>query len=317
MVDTTRMKSEIGSVNQESISIPLRQFYGFRSLLTTYLQLTKPEIMLLVLVTGATSLVWEGSLLLHPLRFLSVMAGLFLTGGSANALNQYLERDVDARMSRTRNRRPLPLGKITPLHALLFAVIIGIVGLLMFWLMFNILTAVLALMTILFYGLIYTLWLKPSTSQNIVIGGIAGAMAPIGAWAAATGAIAFPPLTIFLIVFFWTPPHFWSLALLCREDYVKVGYPMLPVLKGDKATLTLILWYTALLVIVSLLPAIAGAGWLYAIAAFILGMAYIRKVWIARNDPAKSTIRGLFHYSITYLFALCMALALDRLISPR
>ncbi len=269
--------------------------------------------MLLVLVTGATSMIIEGSLLSQPAKFLLVLTGLYLTGGCANALNQYFEREVDARMSRTRMRRPLPLHKIGALHALGFAVTIGIVGVAIFGVFFNVLTAALSLGTILFYSLAYTLWLKPRTWQNIVIGGVAGAMAPVGAWTAATGAMAWAPWIMFLIIFFWTPPHFWSLALFIKDDYVQVHYPMLPVVKGDRATLRWILLYTAILVPVSLAPALAGSGILYLSAAAILGAVFIWKAFVAYKNTDRQRARGLFGFSIVYLFAIFGALVIDKL----
>ncbi len=268
--------------------------------------------MLLVLVTGATALILEGSFLSQPLSFILVLLGLYLTGGSANALNQYFERDVDARMKRTMKRRPLPQGILRPSEALIFSVSIGIVGVLLFWVFFNALTALLSLATILFYSLFYTLYLKPNTYQNIVIGGAAGAMAPVGAWTAATGTMDLMPWAIFLIVFFWTPPHFWALALFCKDDYREVGYPMLPVLKGDRATHNQILVYSFLLFAVSLLPLAAGSGWVYAVAAIGLGILLFVRVLRARGSGKVADVRALFGYSIVYLFAVCAALIVDK-----
>ena len=270
--------------------------------------------MLLVLVTGAVSLIMEGSLLSHPARFLLVLLGLYLTGGCANAMNQYLERDVDARMSRTKYKRPLPLQRLSAAHALGFAIVIGVTGVLIFGVIFNWLTAILSLATILFYSFVYTLWLKPTTWHNIVIGGAAGAMAPVGAWTAATGGMALTPWLLFLIVFIWTPPHFWSLALFIKDDYEKVGYPMLPVVKGDKATLDQILVYTILLVLVSLTPVFAGSRWPYFAAAIALGVVFLKKAVTARRTQDMQDVRALFGYSIIYLFGICVALAVDRFI---
>ncbi|TFH62195.1 MAG: protoheme IX farnesyltransferase [Candidatus Zixiibacteriota bacterium] len=297
-----------------SLSLTLPKPQSVRTILSSYLQLTKPSIMLLVLVTGAVSLVMEGSLLSHPVRFLLVLLGLYLTGGCANAINQYLERDIDASMSRTKYKRPLPLQRLSAAHALGFAIVIGISGVLIFGVIFNWLTAILSLATILFYSFVYTLWLKPTTWQNIVIGGAAGAMAPVGAWTAATGGMALAPWLLFLIVFLWTPPHFWSLALFIKDDYEKVGYPMLPVVKGDKATLDQILVYIILLVFVSLTPMFAGSRWLYFAFAIVLGAVFLKKAGTARRSQSPQDVRALFRYSIIYLFGICLALAMDRLI---
>lgn len=300
-------------VNQPILSVSNFR-HELRKLVRAYVQLTKPTIMLLVLVTGATALVVEGSFLAQPQSFLLVMIGLYLTGGCANALNQYFEREVDARMKRTAKRRPLPQGIISPANALIFSVSIGVIGIAIFWFFFNALTALLSLGTILFYSLFYTLYLKPNTYQNIVIGGAAGAMAPVGAWTAATGSMALMPWSIFLIVFLWTPPHFWALALFCKDDYREVGYPMLPVLKGDTATHNQILVYSIALVVASFLPLAAGAGWLYAVSAGWLGVLFLVRALRARRSRDIGHVKKLFGYSIIYLFAICAALMVDNFV---
>lgn len=279
-----------------------------------YLQLTKPTIMLLVLFTGATALVLEGSFLDDPLKFLLVMVGLYLTGGSANALNQYFEREIDAKMERTAMRRPLPMHHVGARQALFFAVAIGAVGVLLFWYLFNMLTAAMSLATLLFYALFYTLFLKPHTWHNIVIGGAAGAMAPVGAWAAATGDTAVMPWLLFLLIFLWTPPHFWALALYCKEDYIKARLPMLPVVKGDEATYRQILIYSVALIAVSLAVFAVGAGWSYLAAAVVLGIYLMKYALKARREKTVKSMKGLFGYSIVYLFGLFAALILDTLL---
>ncbi|UCD62881.1 MAG: protoheme IX farnesyltransferase [Candidatus Zixiibacteriota bacterium] len=283
--------------------------------LSSYMELTKPTIMLLVLFTGAVSLIVEGSLLARPGRFALVLLGLYLTGGSANALNQYFERDLDARMKRTSGRRPLPTGRIGPAKALAFSAAMGVIGVGVFAVFFNWLTALLSVLTILFYSLFYTLFLKPRTAQNIVIGGIAGAMAPVGAWTAATGSFDIIPWILFAIVFFWTPPHFWALALFCRDDYVRTGQPMLPVTSGNAATLRQILNYTLVLFAVSLSIMIFGGGWFYLVVALALGGLFVKRVLDAMRLPQENVLRRLFGYSITYLFGIFAALAFDRLFS--
>ncbi|RMH73838.1 MAG: protoheme IX farnesyltransferase [Gemmatimonadetes bacterium] len=282
--------------------------------LRDYLNLTKPSIMLLVVVTGATSLIVEGSLLSDPFRFFLVLLGLYLTGGCANALNQYFERDVDAQMSRTSKRRPLPQGKLTPYQALTFSILIGTAGTLLFGFYFNWLTAGLALSTIIFYGFFYTLWLKPNTDQNIVIGGVAGAMAPVGAWTAATGSFSITPWILFAIIFFWTPPHFWSLAMFCKDDYVKVGYPMLPVAQGDAATLNQIFYYSLMLFAITMSLLTVEFGFLYLAVSLILGGLFVKKAFDVRNDSSPQRLRGLFGYSIVYLFALFITIAVEGII---
>jgi protoheme IX farnesyltransferase len=280
----------------------------------SYVELTKPSIMLLVLFTGATSLVLEGSLLSQPIRFSLVLLALYLTGGSANALNMYFEREIDARMLRTARRRPLPKGEIEPNQALIFAIAIGVTGVVIFYLFFNLLTAALAIATMLFYGLFYTLWLKPNTPQNIVIGGIAGAMAPVGAWTAATGEMNLTPWILFLIVFLWTPPHFWVLAMQCEDDYRRVGLPMMPLVRGQQETARQVLAYTIALVGVSLSLALIGAGWIYLSGASILGLLFLRKSYMLWRDFRPSRLRPVFRYSLVYLFALFAVAIVDCLV---
>lgn len=279
-----------------------------------YLNLTKPRVMTLVIVTGATALVMEGSLLSRPLDFMLVLVALYLSGGSANALNQYFERDLDARMSRTRKRRPLPKKQLSPAQALTFAIGIGSVSVAMFVFWFNWLSALLALGTILFYGLYYTLWLKPRTDLNIVIGGAAGAMAPLIAWSASSGTLAFTPAVLFLIVFVWTPPHFWSLALYFKEDYREVGLPMMPLVRGDDATYKQILVYSVALLAVSLSLILAGGGFLYLVVATVLGALFLKKSLNAKRQQSPKLSRELFGYSIVYLFGLFFTIVVDSLI---
>src|SRR3990167_3130649 len=204
-----------------------------------YLELTKPRISLLFATTGLAALVLEGSL---STSWILVLA-IFLVGGSANSFNQYFERHIDSQMERTAQKRPLPLKKMSPLSALSFSIGIGVIGLGMLFQWGSLLASLLGLFTILFYSFFYTLWLKPRTPYNIVIGGAAGAMGPLIAWAAVTGTLSWIPLAMFAIVFFWTPPHFWALALCCKEDYAKVALPMLPIVAGEEATRKQIFYY--------------------------------------------------------------------------
>ncbi len=276
-----------------------------------YLALTKPTIMLLVLITGLTSLVVESSMYFRPWDALLVILGLMLTGGCANALNQYFERERDAQMVRTRKRRPLPQGRIEPRNALIFSIALGIGAIALFAIRFNWLSAGLALFTIIFYSFFYTLILKPRTEQNIVIGGVAGAMAPPIAWAAMSGTVAAPAWVMFAIIFLWTPPHFWSLALLFKEDYRKVDYPMLPVIRGDSATRKQIFRYTLALLGISAIPELAGSGWIYLVIAAGLGYGFYRLSWRMWREQTNSYAGKLFGYSIIYLFGLFIALMMD------
>ena len=295
----------------------MKQGTGMRSRLSSYLNLTKPRILLLVGLTGAASLVLEESLLLHPLKFLLVMTGLLLAGGSANSFNQYFERERDALMERTRLKRPLPLNQLRPVEALLFSIISGVLSVLVFAFFFNWQSGILALGTILFYALFYTLWLKPRTHLNIVIGGAAGAMAPVIAWVAAAGSISWIPMILFLVIFFWTPPHFWALAMCLKEDYRKVGLPMLPVLKGNAVASRQIVVYVGWTVLTSLVLLFGQVGIIYAVSALFLGTLFILRAVKLEKTSVTAEAGRLFGYSITYLLALFVALIVDSLMTFR
>jgi protoheme IX farnesyltransferase len=283
-----------------------------KSAVGSYIALTKPRIILLVLVTAVAGLVAQGSLLGNPGRAAAVLLAVTLTAGSANAFNQYFERDLDARMARTRSRRPLPLQRVSPGAALAFAIGIGALATALLFAFGSALSAWLALGTILFYGFFYTLWLKPRTVHNIVIGGAAGAMGPVIAWAAATGGIALPPLLMFLVIFLWTPPHFWALALCVKEDYRSVRIPMLPIVKGDAETYRQIERYTWGLVLLTLVMPLLGAGGVVlAATALILGVLFLHKAARARRDARVRDAWGVFGYSILYLFVLFVGIIAD------
>ncbi|MCI0597122.1 MAG: heme o synthase [candidate division Zixibacteria bacterium] len=276
-----------------------------------FIQLTKPTILLLVVLTGAAALVMEESLLSDPLRFALVILGLALTGGAANGLNQYFERDIDAVMERTRKKRPLPLGNLPPRAALIFACSLGVAAVLLFAGVFNLFSAVLALGTIIYYAFFYTLYLKPRMYQNIVIGGAAGSMAPVIAWAAATGGLNLTPWILFLIIFFWTPPHFWALAMCVKKDYEKAKIPMLPVVKGDKETARQILFYTLWMAAFSLALLFVRAGLVYLLLALILNGIFLYKAYRIWRRGAFAEAWGLFGYSIVYLLALFLGIMAD------
>ena len=279
------------------------------------LNLTKPRISLLFAISGLAALVVEGSLLQQPGRFWLITLAIFLVGGSANTFNQYFEREIDAQMERTAKKRPLPLSQLSPNVALGFGIIIGIVGNFILWYFGSPLALFFGLATIAYYSFYYTLWLKPRTPYNIVIGGAAGATGPLIAWAAATGHLALMPFFLFLLIFFWTPPHFWALALFYKDDYAKVGYPMLPNVVGDEATRKQILLYSFTLLPIALGMCIEPAiGWIYGISASVLSLAFL---WLAyqlyRKADLKSA-RALFAYSILYLMLLLIFLIVDGLI---
>ena len=270
--------------------------------------------MSLVLFSGVTALILEGSLIHYPVKFLLALVALYFTGGSANGLNQYFEREIDARMSRTRWKRPLPLQKLTAAQALIFSISIGLIGILTFGFVFNWLTAILSLGTLIFYGFFYTLWLKPNTHLNIVIGGIAGAMAPVGLWAAASGSLAWTPMILFLIIFFWTPPHFWALALYHKDDYRRAGLPMMPVVKGEEAAARQIFYYAIFLVGITALLLIVGAGLLYLSVALIIGAVFLHKAYMLLRQRTPEREMHLFRFSLVYMFVILSAIIIDKFV---
>ena len=297
---------------EQVIETPLTPFTWVKRRVSAYISLTKPTIMLLVVLTGAAGLVLQGGLAEQPFRFALALFLLGMAGGSANAFNQYFERDRDAVMRRTRRRRALPMGRITPVEAFLFSLILAIGATLGLWYLFNPLSAMLSLGTILYYSLFYTLYLKPRTPENIVIGGVAGSMGPVITWAAASGGMAIEPWLMFAIIFFWTPPHFWALAVYMKDDYVDVGYPMLPVVAGERATWNRSLVYAGITLAVSVVLIGFGTGWLYAVASVGLGIWFLRKLLQARREENVVSARGAFGTSIVYLLALFTAMILDR-----
>jgi protoheme IX farnesyltransferase len=279
-----------------------------------YVTLTKPRIMSLLLLTGAAGM-FVGAEGLPPLGLFAVtMVGLALACGGSSALNHVLDRDLDRLMHRT-GHRPVAEERVTPERAVEFGLALMAFSFVLLASLVNVLTAVLALVGGLFYVLVYTRWLKRSTPQNIVIGGAAGAVPPLVGWAAATGNLTLPALFLFLIVFFWTPPHFWALALVIKRDYAAARVPMLPVVRGDDETARQIVWYSLVLVAVTLLPFAwhtAGVG--YLAAALLLGAIFLRFAWRLRRETTTARAGALFHYSLLYLALLFVALALDPLL---
>jgi heme o synthase len=279
-----------------------------------YVTLTKPRIMSLLLLTGAAGM-FVGARGVPPLgTFAVTMAGLALACGGSSALNHVLDRDLDRLMSRT-GHRPVAEERVTPERALEFGLTLMAFSFVLLASLVNVLTAALALVGGLFYVLVYTRWLKRSTPQNIVIGGAAGAVPPLVGWAAATGNLTLPALFLFLIVFFWTPPHFWALALVIKRDYAAARVPMLPVVRGDDETAKQIVWYSIVLVGVTLLPfAWHTAGVAYLAAALLLGALFLRFAWRLRRETTTARAGVLFHYSLLYLALLFVALAVDPLL---
>jgi heme o synthase len=277
-----------------------------------YVTLTKPRIMSLLLVTGFCGMIagaggWPGTTVA-----VAATVGLALACGGASALNHVLDRDIDPLMGERTKQRPVASGRVTPSRALEFGLALSALSFVLLASTVNVLTAVLALVGNLFYVLVYTRWLKRSTPQNIVIGGAAGAVPPLVGWAAATGDVTIPALLLFVIVFVWTPPHFWALALLIKDRYADAGVPMLPVVRGDRETARQIVLYSVGLVAVTLLPwAWGSAGLLYLASALALGAVFLFFAERLRREIVPRRAALLFHYSLLYLALLFVALALD------
>jgi protoheme IX farnesyltransferase len=274
------------------------------SALRWYISLTKPKIVLLVIWSGVTALVTEGSLLNSFNRLAGVLLGTTLVAGAANAFNQVWDSDIDAVMVRTRNTRPIPNGKVSPAEALIFSVLSGIIALFMLLVAGNLQAAALGLSGMVIY-MAYTIFLKRRTPVSTVIGGVSGACAPLICWVAGSGSLTTIPLLIALIIFFWSPPHFWSLALFRKEDYVRTGIPMLPVVAGEKRTRIEIAIYTALLLlVVAYLGIQAHLGWIYFGVSTFLGMVMAGFVIRLLCGKDYKSAQALFRISIIYLPAL-------------
>jgi protoheme IX farnesyltransferase len=275
--------------------------------------LTKPRVISLLLVTTVAPMFLTDRGLPSPgLVGWVILAGYLMAGG-ANAINMWFDRDIDRRMGRT-SQRPVPAGRLPAGAALLFGIGLGTVAFVLFRRFVNPLAGWLALAGLLFYVLVYTMWLKRSTAQNIVIGGAAGAFPPLVGWAAMTGSLDLAALYLFAIVFYWTPPHFWALALIKERDYARAGVPMLPVVRGARETKVQMLVYTLLLLPLSLLPALAGTqGLLYAAAAVLLGG---RLLWYCLRLLGESAVTPtawrMYKYSLLYLALLFVAMGIDK-----
>jgi protoheme IX farnesyltransferase len=281
------------------------------SRLQQYLKLCKPRVVSLIVFTAVIGmfLATPGMVQLKILLFAT--SGIALVAGAAAAVNCLVEQKIDAVMARTR-ARPLPRGELTSLQTLIFSGVMGGTGLLLLYQFINPLTMWLTLATFIGYAIIYTVILKPMTPQNIVIGGASGAMPPVLGWAAVTGEISYDALLLFLIIFAWTPPHFWSLALYRKHEYAKAGIPMLPVTHGDKFTRLHVLLYTLIMIAVSLLPfATKMSGWLYLLSACALGGVFLYYAVRIYVDYSDRLAQRAFRYSIVYLAALFAALLLD------
>ena len=276
-----------------------------------YLTLTKPRIMVLLLITGAGGMIVGAGGLPSAGLALATLGGLALACGGASALNHVLDSDIDTRMARTA-RRPVAAGRVPPERALEFGLALSALSYVVLTSFVNVLAALLALAGNLFYVLVYTRWLKRSTPQNIVIGGAAGAVPPLVGWAAATGDLTLTALALFLIVFFWTPPHFWALALLIKRDYAEAGIPMLPVVRGERATARSIVRYSLVLVAITLLPVLGRTlGPVYLVSAAVLGLVFVGLAVALQRQTTPVRARRLLSYSLAYLALLFVAMAID------
>ena len=277
-----------------------------------YVELTKPRIIELLLITTVPAMIvaaegWPGLGLI-----VATLVGGTLSAAGANTLNQVLDRDIDRVMRRTASR-PLPTDRVTPGHATVFGVVLGIAGFAWLWATTNLLAALLSTAGLAFYVLVYTMWLKRSTTQNIVIGGAAGAVPPLVGWAAVTGSLALPAWFMFAIVFYWTPPHFWALSLRYRDDYAAAGVPMMPVVVGVERTLDHIVRYSMLVAGVSLLPYTVGiVGLFYLSVAVVLGIALVVAALRLRRLPSEAM--RFFGWTNLYLAGVFLAMAVDVLV---
>lgn len=277
-----------------------------------FFALLKPRVMSLVIFTGFVGL-YIAPGVIHPVIALIAILCISIGSGAAGAINMWYDRDIDLIMSRTQSR-PIPSGKILPNEALYFSLFLACASVVIMGLFVNLLSAALLSFAIIFYALIYTMWLKRSTPQNIVIGGASGAIPPIIGWSAVTGSIDIHPIMLFLIIFMWTPPHFWALSLYNSEDYKKARIPMLPLVRGVRSTQRHICFYSVLLVLTTIAPYFTHTfGIIYLCLAIFLGIGFLWNAYRLYIDPYKSL--KLFRYSIIYLFLLFLGMILDKIVA--
>lgn len=286
---------------------------NFLDVIKSYYLLTKPRIIPLLLITTAASMWMAGDGVVNSLDVIITLLGGTLAAASAQTLNCIYDQDIDYQMQRTR-KRPIPSGKVQPRHALIFAIVLGVLSFALFFIFINLLSALLAMSGICFYMLIYTHILKRHSTQNIVIGGAAGAIPPLVGWAAVTGDLSWAAWAFFAMIFLWTPPHFWSLALMIRSDYAEVEIPMLPVVEGTVTTVNQIWIYTWIAVASTFLLVypLGVSGAIYLVAASILGVIFLYKAWQLKQNPDDLQLaRSLFKYSILYMMLLSTAIVVD------
>ena len=292
-----------------------RQHENFLQVIQSYYQLTKPRIIPLLLIVTAAAMWLASDGQVDPWLLFVTLVGGTLAAASAQVLNCIYDRDIDYEMLRTRHR-PIPSGKVQSRDALIFAIALAILSFTLLTVFANLLAALLALSGIIFYMGIYTHFLKRHTTQNIVIGGAAGAIPALVGWAAVTGELSWTAWLLFALVFLWTPPHFWALALMIRDDYAKVGVPMLPVVAGEETTTRQIWFYTLSVVPASLLLIypLGASGLVYGAIALLLGIIFLQKAWqLLHNSNDKQIARSMFKYSILYMMLLCTGIVVDSL----
>jgi len=295
-------------------SLP-RQHENLLEVIQSYYQLTKPRIIPLLLITTAAAMWIASEGQVDPFLLLVTLLGGTLAAASAQTLNCIYDQDIDYDMQRTR-KRPIPSGRVQPRHALIFAIALGILSFTLLSVFANLLSALLAMSGIVFYMLIYTHLLKRHTPQNIVIGGAAGSIPPLVGWAAVTGNVSWAACALFALIFLWTPPHFWALALMIRDDYAQVNVPMLPVVKGEEETVKQIWLYTLVVVpfaLVLVYP-LGVSGGIYGAIALFLGAIFLQKAWQLKQHPQdKQLAKSMFKYSIFYMMLLCTGMVVDSL----
>jgi len=298
-------------VSSRSINaaVPTARPSAARQIVADYLELTKPKVQTLLLLTTVTTMEVAGNPSVGRIG-LACLGG-YLSAGGAGAVNHYYDRDIDARMERTANR-PVPSGRVSPRAALVYGLALGAASFVLMSLTLNLLAASLALSGFVGYVGVYTIWLKRRTTQNIVIGGAAGAVPPLVGWAATRGSLSWTAVYLFAIVFYWTPPHFWALSLLMKDEYAKVGVPMLPVVRGERETRKQILLYSLLLYAVTQLPFCAGAfGVIYLVCSIVLGLAFVGGAWLLYRRADRATALKLYLFSLAYLALLFVAMVAD------
>ena len=293
-----------------AVSVPLTRAGRVRA----FIALTKPRIIELLLITTVPTMVVAERGIPSVWLMIATVVGGTLAAGGANAINMYVDRDIDKLMERTQNR-PLVTGAVAPTEALVFAISIEVVAFFFLWGTVNLLSAALALTACLFYVFVYTLWLKRTSTRNIVIGGAAGAMPVLIGWSAVTNSIDWAPVVLFGVMFYWTPPHFWALAIKYREDYSAADIPMLPSVVSTRETAVRMMYYTVVLIVLSVaFSPVADMGLIYLISAIVLGLIFLVLTYhVLRDQDTRSAMR-LFGYSITYITLLFGAMVVDQLV---